>query len=244
MSGSPVYLDGKLAGALAFRIGEFSKEPIAGVTPIAEMLEINAMDRSPDWRPVRRRLAAVKKPTKTSGPGVANVPITRLCQLSEADRNAAGFQRILQETHAAFCARSLRRGNRAGHGRGLGQRREAAGTSEPGSAISAVLVRGDMDIAATCTVTYMDAAAPAGLRPSAAAIWHGGFAHDEGASGGHAAVAAQRLQDRERHRAGRRLRPGSPHRNHGRVRQAARHDSRHPEHSRRAGTTSSFITRF
>src|ERR1700684_3468208 len=29
MSGSPVYLDGKLAGALAFRIGEFSKEPIA-----------------------------------------------------------------------------------------------------------------------------------------------------------------------------------------------------------------------
>ena len=35
MSGSPVYLDGKLAGALAFRIGEFSKEPIAGVTPIA-----------------------------------------------------------------------------------------------------------------------------------------------------------------------------------------------------------------
>jgi len=47
MSGSPVYLDGKLAGALAFRIGEFSKEPIAGVTPIADMLEINALDRSP-----------------------------------------------------------------------------------------------------------------------------------------------------------------------------------------------------
>src|SRR6201993_3135230 len=47
MSGSPVYLNGKLAGALAFRIGEFSKEPIAGVTPIAEMLEISAMDRTP-----------------------------------------------------------------------------------------------------------------------------------------------------------------------------------------------------
>ncbi len=47
MSGSPVYFDGKLAGALAFRIGEFSKEPIAGVTPIADMLEISALDRSP-----------------------------------------------------------------------------------------------------------------------------------------------------------------------------------------------------
>src|SRR5271155_274178 len=47
MSGSPVYIEGKLAGALAFRIGEFSKEPIAGVTPIADMLEISALDRSP-----------------------------------------------------------------------------------------------------------------------------------------------------------------------------------------------------
>ena len=42
MSGSPVYINGKLVGAIAFRIGEFSKEPIAGVTPIAEMLEISA----------------------------------------------------------------------------------------------------------------------------------------------------------------------------------------------------------
>jgi hypothetical protein len=53
MSGSPVYLDGKLAGAVAFRIGEFSKEPIAGVTPIAEMLEINALDQTPAPGPMR-----------------------------------------------------------------------------------------------------------------------------------------------------------------------------------------------
>jgi hypothetical protein len=53
MSGSPVYFNGKLAGALAFRIGEFSKEPIAGVTPIQEMLEINALDRSATPVPLR-----------------------------------------------------------------------------------------------------------------------------------------------------------------------------------------------
>src|SRR5262249_45075273 len=41
MSGSPVYIDGKMVGAIAYRIGSFSKEPIAGVTPIAQMLEIN-----------------------------------------------------------------------------------------------------------------------------------------------------------------------------------------------------------
>src|SRR5215467_15337318 len=46
MSGSPVYIDGKLVGAIAYKIGTFSKEPIAGVTPIGEMLEINEFDKS------------------------------------------------------------------------------------------------------------------------------------------------------------------------------------------------------
>src|SRR5947209_8511563 len=46
MSGSPVYFDGRLAGAVSYRIGQFSKEAIAGVTPIEQMLEINELDRS------------------------------------------------------------------------------------------------------------------------------------------------------------------------------------------------------
>jgi hypothetical protein len=37
MSGSPVYIDGRLVGAVSYSLGEFSKEPIAGITPIAEM---------------------------------------------------------------------------------------------------------------------------------------------------------------------------------------------------------------
>src|SRR5947207_209123 len=69
MSGSPVYFDGKLAGAIAFRIGEFSKEPIAGVTPIADMLEINALDRSPaeETSAIKPSINAVAG--RTSGPG-------------------------------------------------------------------------------------------------------------------------------------------------------------------------------
>src|SRR6195256_5632177 len=63
MSGSPVYFDGKLAGALAFRIGEFSKEPIAGVTPIEEMLEIDALDHRP--APVRANAPAANFPANT-----------------------------------------------------------------------------------------------------------------------------------------------------------------------------------
>src|SRR6202022_4871564 len=74
MSGSPVYLDGKLAGALAFRIGVFSKEPIAGVTPIAEMLEIDTMDRSPGGGGVIAK-APGQGFSKTSGPGEGDASV-------------------------------------------------------------------------------------------------------------------------------------------------------------------------
>jgi hypothetical protein len=39
MSGSPVYIDGRLVGAVSYSIGSFPKEPIAGITPIGEMIE-------------------------------------------------------------------------------------------------------------------------------------------------------------------------------------------------------------
>ena len=40
MSGSPVYIDGRLIGAIAYRLSSFSKRPVAGVTPIADMLSV------------------------------------------------------------------------------------------------------------------------------------------------------------------------------------------------------------
>src|ERR671930_1989156 len=39
MSGSPVYIDGRLIGAVSYALGSFSKEPIARITPIAEMTD-------------------------------------------------------------------------------------------------------------------------------------------------------------------------------------------------------------
>jgi SpoIVB peptidase S55 len=39
MSGSPVYIDGRMVGAVSYSLGQFSKEPIAGITPIGEMTE-------------------------------------------------------------------------------------------------------------------------------------------------------------------------------------------------------------
>ena len=160
MSGSPVYFDGKLAGALAFRIGEFSKEPIAGVTPIADMLEINALDRSPaeETSAVKPSVNAVAG--KTAAPGEA----------SGASTLAEGFANYLKpiETPLVFNGFSeqaihLFAGQFASTGivpvMGAGSVSDDKQPEpiEAGSAISAVLVRGDMNIEATCSVTYVDA---------------------------------------------------------------------------------------
>src|SRR5688572_4335390 len=53
MSGSPVYVDGKLLGAVSYSLGQFSTEPIAGITPIGEMTDAAALAvATPGTRPV------------------------------------------------------------------------------------------------------------------------------------------------------------------------------------------------
>jgi hypothetical protein len=156
MSGSPVYLDGKLAGALAFRIGEFSKEPIAGVTPIAEMLEISAMDRAPGSNPAPAT-AAVSASSKTSGPGVSNLPSQNFANHLKPIETPLAFSGFSEEAIQRFAPQFAAAGIVPVMGVGSVSDAKQPEPLEPGSAVSAILVRGDMDIAATCTVTYMDA---------------------------------------------------------------------------------------
>ena len=154
MSGSPVYLDGKLAGALSFRIGEFSKEPIAGVTPIAEMLEINALDSS-----VPSNDSAAKQnpsmPVKTSGPGEV-APLQDIANYLKPIETPLVFSGFSEETIRRFAPQFASAGITPVLGAGSVSNVKQPEPLQPGSAVSAILVRGDMDIAATCTVTYMD----------------------------------------------------------------------------------------
>jgi hypothetical protein len=157
MSGSPVYLDGKLAGALAFRIGEFSKEPIAGVTPIADMLEINAFDKSPGGA---SPVSAVpgNAATKTAGPGEpVNLPVQNYANYLKPIEAPLVFNGFSEETIKLFAPQFASAGIVPVMGAGSVSDAKQPEPLEPGSAISAILVRGDMDIAATCTITYLDA---------------------------------------------------------------------------------------
>jgi hypothetical protein len=172
MSGSPVYLDGKLAGALAFRIGEFSKEPIAGVTPIADMLEINALDQSPAEDSVAVKPALNNVAGKTSTPGDSALPAVMQPDSMQSDSAAAsvsGFANYLkpietplvfngfsQEAIQLFSGQLGAAGIVPVMGAGSVSDDKQPEPLEAGSAVSAVLVRGDMNIEATCSVTYVD----------------------------------------------------------------------------------------
>src|SRR6185312_10827066 len=156
MSGSPVYLNGKLAGALAFRIGEFSKEPIAGVTPIGEMLEISAMDRSPGEGTVEAK-AGPAIPEKTGSPSLAHLPASNFENFLKPIETPLVFNGFSEEAVKQFAPQFASAGIVPVMGVGSVSDSKQPEPLEPGSAISAILVRGDMDIAATCTVTYMDA---------------------------------------------------------------------------------------
>lgn len=159
MSGSPVYLDGKLAGALAFRIGEFSKEPIAGVTPIADMLEINALDKSPTEEASASKPAITNAAGKTAAPGVSSsIPgsVESLAQLLKPIDAPLVFNGFSEDAVRQFAPQFTSAGIVPVMGAGSVSEAKQPEPLEPGSAVSAILVRGDMDIAATCTVTYID----------------------------------------------------------------------------------------
>ena len=159
MSGSPVYLNGKLAGALAFRIGEFSKEPIAGVTPIADMLEINALDKSPAEEAAATKLGVTNAAGKTAAPGdTGALPGSTqdyASYLKPIDTPLV-FNGFSEDTVQRFAGQFASAGVIPVMGAGSVSEDKQPEPLEAGSAVSAILVRGDMDIAATCTVTYID----------------------------------------------------------------------------------------
>ncbi len=155
MSGSPVYINGKLVGALGFKIGSFSKEPIGGVTPIAEMLEINEFDQSlPPPSVTSAKHGSIEK---TSSPGVpATGEMQGYAQYLQPIDSPFVFNGFTESTLKQFSGQLSAAGITPVMGVGASSSERQPDPLVPGSAVSAILVRGDMDVAATCTVTYMD----------------------------------------------------------------------------------------
>jgi hypothetical protein len=166
MSGSPVYVGNRLMGSLSYRIGQFTKDPIAGITPIEQMLEVRDLPIQPAGANLQHATASLP-----ANPGSGLDGAGMSFQAMETPLVMSGFRpeavRLWQEKMAgtglemvaaggmgmssgSSLASSVRSSNSA-----AGQQ-ASADPILPGSAVSAQLVRGDLEIAATCTVTYVD----------------------------------------------------------------------------------------
>lgn len=147
MSGSPVYLDGKLAGALSLKLGIFTKDPIAGVTPIADVVRPPVQSGAQQF-PLPLDATAVQKtaPTFSIPAGSSLAPI-------EAPLVFSGFQ---PATLQQFAPQIQSYGFVAAQG-GTSAPRPDDGHIVPGDMAGMVLVQGDASINSACTVTAVQA---------------------------------------------------------------------------------------
>jgi hypothetical protein len=192
MSGSPVYIDGKLVGAVAYA-WSFAKEPLGGVTPIETMLAERARPRRTNEEilagggapsdskaiPVHHASADAPAaggvstlPAASNGappPGALGAAFAQGLGLPPVAPNTSGEPRLMRASVplsiSGFAPRTVAELSdelrpaglvplQAGGGRRPGPPK--AGHVEPGSAIGVELVRGDMSMVATGTVTYVD----------------------------------------------------------------------------------------
>lgn len=166
MSGSPVYIDNRLIGAVAYG-WNFAKEPIAGVTPILEMKnsllnvpppEKEASPTSIDWEipPAQQNSMELRpqdsflQPQVTEDRSLNNIKLTPIMSpmfVSGIDSD------VLQNLQPLF----------TGHGLypiqgGSAISSASAGTARlaPGASMAAILIRGDFNAAVVGTVTYTE----------------------------------------------------------------------------------------
>jgi hypothetical protein len=177
MSGSPVYVDGRLIGAVSYSIGAFSKEPIAGITPIAEMKDATAMSRRVGTQQARlelpitrdgltaalRAMQARLEPfaSRPADVQAIGLPAAAGAQLGPMLRPIAtplvmsGFEpqtiELLSEPFRAAGFMPMVSGTTGGQ-----MPSAPAGPLREGDAVGVALITGDVEMGATGTVTHID----------------------------------------------------------------------------------------
>ncbi|MGF1509437.1 MAG: SpoIVB peptidase S55 domain-containing protein [Myxococcota bacterium] len=183
MSGSPVFVDDRLVGAVGYRFGQFSKEPIAGITPIRRMLaaaEVDASDGPSPMGSVSTRSGLTPNQLRGRAP-VPGLELPSVTSLNGAHPIGSPFSvHGLRPEATAWLAERLDGWPGVGPVSGGGasrfahqlasappsERMSATGDSKtpggvpdlaivPGGPVTAMLVKGDIKISALGTVTYV-----------------------------------------------------------------------------------------
>jgi hypothetical protein len=175
MSGSPVYLEGKLVGAVAATWG-FAKDPIGSVTPIESM---RAIDGGGTPAPVRAGRGSPFEPgfqafaEALALPEEERLDALRKILASRAPLTSRSGSSLLSPVTSGFPSDTLGRWENELSSLGIpiasgssaalpgaalqaDQRARPAAPISPGSAVTALLVDGDLQLGATGTVTEVD----------------------------------------------------------------------------------------
>jgi len=164
MSGSPVYLNGKLAGALSLKLGIFTKEPIAGVTPIADVLNPPVQTAPPQPIQSPQNSAqqfsaslipndAPSNPSNNFAPQQVTLPMGSALEPIETPLVFSGFE---ASALRQFSSQLQGYGFVAAQG-GTAAPRPDDSQLKPGDMAGMVLVQGDASINSACTVTAVQA---------------------------------------------------------------------------------------
>jgi hypothetical protein len=169
MSGSPLYIDGRLAGALSYQLQRFETVPHAGFTPIEDLMEVSRIPApGPDAFPAPIPLKATRadnatpsaqQPVSTAGLDLPFQPLTPVFTLSGIDPEVGAlFAPQFRELGLTVASAGGSYGFQADAD---AQGNSAAGdrfprTLRPGDAVSVALATGDITIAGTGTVSRVD----------------------------------------------------------------------------------------
>lgn len=148
MSGSPLYIDGRFAGALSYQITSFETEHFAGFTPAADMAEVGRLADSP---PVNAGFDSASPSREAESTPLAGgcVPLRPAFTLSGLSPTVAAL--LQPEFHAAGLD-AVSVGGSSGSNAAPGALPPPS-TLQPGDAVSAALATGDVTLAGTGTVS-------------------------------------------------------------------------------------------
>ncbi len=177
MSGSPVYIDGKLVGAISYSF-PFAKEPICGITPISQMIGIFEQNQAQrtrtneprsisfgelaatDWKPELPRSAATSGGLLAAGGGNSAMAAAA-GQSFQPIATPIAFSGFSPETLKVFAPQLIEAGllpvaAAGGAARITPLKPADEKTLLGGDSVSMQLTRGDFSLAASGTVTFRD----------------------------------------------------------------------------------------
>ncbi len=178
MSGSPVYIDDRLIGAVSYSLGSFSKDAIAGITPIDEMIETDSSSSQMARRHLRLPLDSTPtdisdtmreafrtlepfahNPRNVSVSGIPNGEARHLATMLRPISTPIVLNGFVPHVHDIWASML----NHAGFTTAVGglsatgiTQTNGSADLQPGDPVGVMLMRGDLTMAGTGTVTFVE----------------------------------------------------------------------------------------